>query len=237
MKRLGSRIQTSLSWLILVFVPFAYSCSVNRAGPFSSQEFRSNRPCKFYVDGNHVGSGRKITARLSNADHAVKCESEGYRDKVEYIYPPYGEYPVNFTFLVEDKIDAPESWARKRLREKEEGKEPVNLGVRVVQCGSADCYVVSDYGFGENREEACGQALSQTKKEVVEFMGITVNAKTTLKRKISSNDGQAEVGYEDDIETVSNNKLKLVDKETDVSINALTGAVNCKIEARYEAVE
>jgi hypothetical protein len=84
----------------------------------ADQAFDSNEPCRFVVDGRSVASGRRVTIRISpDRPHTVTCQAEGYKDKTETVYPPYGDRAVSFFFMMEDRENAAPSWEEKHARE------------------------------------------------------------------------------------------------------------------------
>ena len=132
----ADRLTSSVAVRMLLLVPLTIGCvaASQARGGSVSQVFMSNKPCKVSVDGQQKAAGRRVTIKISDRPHTVTCESPGYKPKVEYVNPPYGENPIQFFFMVGDKLDAPESWqtvhkrerraAAAAVREKHSGRYP-----------------------------------------------------------------------------------------------------------------
>lgn len=55
----------------------------------------------FYVDGNRVGTGRRVKIYIDDREHTIAAKPEGYISKEEFIQPPYrDDLMLSFTFLI-----------------------------------------------------------------------------------------------------------------------------------------
>ena len=109
-------ILTSIIACIILFL----SCQTQKRKRLVEQTFKSNEACTFRLDGEKIGSGKKVTEHITGVPHTITCRAHGYRRKVKEIEPPYGRFAIKFTFMVEDKTDAPISFREKHQREKEQ---------------------------------------------------------------------------------------------------------------------
>ena len=78
-----------------------------KASPDADQVMllQSNVACEYFVDGTSMIKGRRVRILVAKGGHQVVCKPDGYRAKEEYIQPPWDpNYPIGFTFLIEDKI-------------------------------------------------------------------------------------------------------------------------------------
>lgn len=85
------------------------TCAACTAQPHL-QPLRSNETCTFVVNGQTISTGRSAQVELSNAEHEISCQAEGYRPKTTRVSPPFLKVPVTFTFMIEDKVDRPLTW-------------------------------------------------------------------------------------------------------------------------------
>lgn len=82
-------------------------------GGGTTVELRANEPSVFYVDGREVGRGRFATTEMkAEGTSTVTAKADGYREKSEYLTPPYTGKRLWFTFQVSDRLDGRDSWGR-----------------------------------------------------------------------------------------------------------------------------
>lgn len=56
---------------------------------------------QFFIDGEEMGTARRLKVRINNKEHTVVAKPEGCISKEQFIYPPYTtQAPLRFTFLI-----------------------------------------------------------------------------------------------------------------------------------------
>ena len=190
------QISTKVCLFGFVLFGLVGGCSTTGSYYRVDQVFKSNEPCKLYINGIFVGAGRKIVAPLTPRDHTATCKNVNYADKVEYISPPYGTHPISIVFQVQDKVDAPDTWAQKRLRDDNapdgDGANSIGLlpGEVIGSSGLAAGNSIQRYvdvliegyddGIRTNRTDDRNEALLDAKRQAIERAGVRVSTKLLI---------------------------------------------------------
>lgn len=59
----------------------------------------------FTIDGKRMATGKRIRVMIDpDRSYTIVAKPQGYRAREFYVQPPYSDYPVTFTFMVEDKL-------------------------------------------------------------------------------------------------------------------------------------
>lgn len=65
----------------------------------------SNVSCEFIVDGQSMIKGNRVRILVTKGSHRVVCKPDGYREKEDFIKPPFDPYhPIGFTFMLGDRL-------------------------------------------------------------------------------------------------------------------------------------
>jgi len=88
---------------------------------------QSNQATEWYIDSQLVGRGRRLETSVTNAPHHVVAKAKEYKEKEEYINPPYSKgEQYSFFFMIEDKLEYKTAWGKTKedlAREKDETAE------------------------------------------------------------------------------------------------------------------
>jgi Curli production assembly/transport component CsgG len=76
---------------------------------------QANQPSEWYIDSRLVGRGRRLVVGISNQPHHIVAKAKGYKEKEEYINPPYSQdAEYSLFFMIEDKLDYKTAWGKTR---------------------------------------------------------------------------------------------------------------------------
>jgi len=131
-------------------------------------ELQSNiQRTTFLVDGNKMGTGRRMHVLIKNKAHTVTASPEGYREKEDFIQPPYRQNSLlSFTFLLEDKL--------KTVSEEE-------IIIEITIQGMDD-------GIQASRQQDYKEAVLFAKREAIERSGVEIKSKSTVKNLLLEED-------------------------------------------------
>jgi hypothetical protein len=121
----------------------------------------------FYVDGKNVATGRRIKVLINKREHTIIAAPEGYRQKEEFIQPPYmmNNSLLSFTFLLEDR------------RDKTRGEKVIDISIQGI-----------DDGIRSTKQQDYREAVLFGKREAIERAGVAIKTKSTVKNLVLEED-------------------------------------------------
>ncbi len=131
-------------------------------------ELHSNiQKTTFFIDGKKMGTGRRMHVLIDNKPHTITALPEGYREKEDFIQPPYKHNSLmSFTFLLEDKLIV--------TTEEEIVIEVTIQGI--------------DDGVKTTKQQDYKEAVLFAKREAIERAGVEIKSKSTVRNLLLEED-------------------------------------------------
>jgi len=130
-------------------------------------ELNSNiQKTTFFIDGKKMGTGKWMKVLIDNKAHTVTALPEGYREKEEFIQPPYRQNSLlSFTFLLEDRV--------KQVSE----EKIIDVTIQGI-----------DDGVITTKQQDYKEAVLFAKREAIERAGVEIKSKSTVRNFLLEED-------------------------------------------------
>ena len=113
-----------------------------------------------------MGTGKWMKVLIDNKAHTVTALPEGYREKEEFIQPPYRQNSLlSFTFLLEDRV--------KQVSE----EKIIDVTIQGI-----------DDGVITTKQQDYKEAVLFAKREAIERAGVEIKSKSTVRNFLLEED-------------------------------------------------